>query len=113
MSTRRFLEVNPSQIKIVNGVPVMGPREVAPSDWVRRPLRQQMSLEHDFLAHSGVRLEEFFGGNLDQTARQYGARMSSAGPVTIRVLPADKDGVVNFEFHREYDLPCWRSPDSA
>ena len=108
MSSRRFIDVNPSEIRIVNGVPVLGPREIAPSTWERRQFRQKMSLTQEFITHSGIHLEELFGGNLDQTARQYGARQSNAGALVIRVLPADEDGIVNFEFHRDYDVPCWR-----
>lgn len=110
MNTRRFIDVNPSEIKIVNGVPVLGPREVAPSTWERRQFRQKMSLTQEFIAHSGIHLEELFSGNLNQIASQYGARLSNAGPLVIRVLPAEETGIVNFEFHREYDIPRWREP---
>jgi hypothetical protein len=113
MSTHKFREVSPSEIKIVNGVPVLGPREIAPSEWQRRQFRQQMSLTQEFIAHSGIRIEELFRGNLDQIASQYGARLSNAGALVIRVLPANEDGIVNFEFHREYDIPCWRLLESS
>ncbi len=94
-------------------MPVLGPREIAPTEWVRRQFRQRMSLTCEFLIHSGINLEELFGGNLNQTASLFGARLSNAGALIIRVLPADEDEMVNFEFHREYDVPCWRLPEPS